>query len=41
VLYAQTGRTAEAAAEAHEALRLQPDYPQAQGLLRALQGRAR
>jgi tetratricopeptide (TPR) repeat protein len=37
VLYAQTGRTSEAIAEARQALRLQPDYPQAQGLLRALQ----
>jgi Flp pilus assembly protein TadD len=41
VLYAQTGRTAEAATEAREALRLQPDYRQAEGLLRVLQGLAR
>jgi tetratricopeptide (TPR) repeat protein len=41
VLYAQTGRTSEATARARQALSLKPDYPQAQGLLRALQGRAR
>jgi tetratricopeptide (TPR) repeat protein len=41
VLYAQTGRPSDAAVEARKALSLKPDYPQAQGLLRALQGRAR
>jgi tetratricopeptide (TPR) repeat protein len=38
VLHAQEGRVEAALTYAREALRLQPDYPQARGLLAALQG---
>lgn len=40
VVLAQLGRSAEAQAAARTALRLQPDYPQARGLLAALDPRA-
>ena len=36
VAYAQLGRYGEARTHAEQALRLRPDYPQAQGLLDAL-----
>lgn len=39
VVLAQVGRTSHARAAAEEALRLRPDYVQAQGLLRAIGGR--
>jgi tetratricopeptide (TPR) repeat protein len=39
VMYARSGRTAEAVAAAREALRLRPDYSQAEGLLRELGSR--
>ena len=39
VLQAQRGNTMAARENARAALRLRPDYPQAQGLLRALEGR--
>jgi Flp pilus assembly protein TadD len=38
VLYAQEGRLELARTLAREALRLQPDYPQATGLLSTLEG---
>jgi Flp pilus assembly protein TadD len=39
VVYAQLGRFAEARASAGQALALQPDYPQARGLLEELRSR--
>jgi 4-amino-4-deoxy-L-arabinose transferase-like glycosyltransferase len=39
VLQAQRGDISAARQDARDALRLRPDYPQAQGLLRALEGR--